>query len=207
MKKFIVGLIAGIILTTSAMAFADQPIHLIVNGAEISFPDAPPQLINDRVMVPARPLAEALGATVEWDGGTSSVIVTSQEVNIKTVEPTIQTTNIEQEVIQQMPTSNNQTLKVNGNDLNRPFWVDSEGQPIISAGDFGHRVLPLVLTVEEYSYVPQTGEVLINNNPLFALETTIKDNAYCVVLRSAKDKGLLNYTWNPDTGELLVSAP
>lgn len=81
MKRFstgiILGLIVGLLLATATFALADNPIKLIVNGQEISFPDAPPQRINDRVMVPARPLAEALGATVVWDEVQNAVIVTS----------------------------------------------------------------------------------------------------------------------------------
>lgn len=50
------------------------PIKLIVNGQEI-LPDVPPQLINGRVMVPARFVAEPLGAKVEWDGAGNAVVI------------------------------------------------------------------------------------------------------------------------------------
>ena len=81
MKKFFAGLLTGLILTTTTFAFAADPIKLIVNGQEIAFPDAPPQIINGRTMVPARPLAEALGAKVDWDNETRTVVVSSEEVN------------------------------------------------------------------------------------------------------------------------------
>lgn len=78
MKRFLAGLIAGVVLSLAGIGFAaSQPVQLIVNGKAISFPEAPPQIINGRTMVPARPLAEALGATVDWDENTSSVIITS----------------------------------------------------------------------------------------------------------------------------------
>jgi len=76
MKKFFLGVIVGLFLGAAPLAFAAQQVHLIVDGNEIAFPEAPPQIINGRTMVPARPLAEALGATVEWDPVTWSVIVT-----------------------------------------------------------------------------------------------------------------------------------
>ena len=77
MKKFIAGLLTGLILATGTLAFAaSSDIKLKVNGQYISFPDAPPQIINGRTMVPARPLAEALGATVSWDATAKTVVVT-----------------------------------------------------------------------------------------------------------------------------------
>ena len=76
MKKFIAGLAAGLILATTTFVFAANPIKLIVNGNEIH-PDVPPQIIDGRTLVPARALAEALGASVEWDGVENAVVVKS----------------------------------------------------------------------------------------------------------------------------------
>ena len=77
MKKFIAGLTAGLILATTTFVFAVSPIKLIVNGQEIH-PDVPPQIVEGRTLVPARALAEALGATVTWDGVNNAVVVKSQ---------------------------------------------------------------------------------------------------------------------------------
>lgn len=86
MKRFLRGLalfLAGLLvgaffMTVLTASAADRPIRLFVDGVEIVFPEAPPQMINGRTMVPARPLAEALGAKVEWDHDNQSVIVTSK---------------------------------------------------------------------------------------------------------------------------------
>jgi hypothetical protein len=76
MKKFSIGLIIGLLLASSIITLAGgQPIKLIVNGTEV-FSDVPPQIIDGRTMIPARPLAEALGATVEWDAENNAVVVT-----------------------------------------------------------------------------------------------------------------------------------
>jgi hypothetical protein len=81
MLKFFAGLISGIILAAAAgVAAQTSAVRLLVDGREIIFPEAPPQIINNRVLVPARPLAEALGAKVEWDQATRSVIVKSKEM-------------------------------------------------------------------------------------------------------------------------------
>lgn len=70
MKRFstglIIGLVTGLIVATATFALAANPIKLIVNGQEIQC-DVPPQNINGRVLVPARFVAESLGASVTWD--------------------------------------------------------------------------------------------------------------------------------------------
>jgi hypothetical protein len=79
MKKFlylILGVVIGTLLGTS-FSSAQTPIKLVVNGMQIQS-DVPPQIINGRTMIPAKFLAEALGADVKWDEVNSSVIVTSK---------------------------------------------------------------------------------------------------------------------------------
>lgn len=82
MKKFTKGLLSGLCIgltiSFSAIAFASQPIKLIINGREIQC-DVPPQNINGRVLVPARFVAEPLGASVEWDGAKNEVRVNSEK--------------------------------------------------------------------------------------------------------------------------------
>lgn len=50
----------------------DQPINVIIDGQNISF-DVPPQIINDRTMVPLRAIFEALGANVNWNQSTQTI--------------------------------------------------------------------------------------------------------------------------------------
>lgn len=84
MKKFsfgvIFGLLVGLLIGTASFAIANQPIKLVVNGQEIQC-DVPPQNINGRVLVPARFVAEALGANVEWDVANNAVVVNSDSRN------------------------------------------------------------------------------------------------------------------------------
>lgn len=78
MKRFsaglLIGLLISLILATTSLALAGQSIKLIVNGKEIQC-DVPPQMINGRVMVPARFVAEPLGAKVEWDNEKNAVVI------------------------------------------------------------------------------------------------------------------------------------
>lgn len=62
-----------------------------VNSQEITL-DVPPQIVDDRTLVPARAVAESFGAEVAWDGDTRTVIITSSAVTVSpepTVEPTV----------------------------------------------------------------------------------------------------------------------
>lgn len=88
-KKTITAFLLGILLSVSvfALAFADQPIKLIVNGKEVPS-DVPPQVINGRTLVPARALAEALGATVAWDEAQNAVVVTGGVQVVQSYTPT-----------------------------------------------------------------------------------------------------------------------
>jgi len=70
-------LIIGVVVLVVALAttaFAAGPIKLVVNGREIK-PDVPPQLLNNRTMVPIKWVAEALGAEVKWEAETRSVVI------------------------------------------------------------------------------------------------------------------------------------
>lgn len=53
--------------------------EVLVNGSKLPELDVPPQLINNRTMVPIRVVSEALGAKVEWNGDTQTVATTIYE--------------------------------------------------------------------------------------------------------------------------------
>ncbi|MDF9410046.1 copper amine oxidase N-terminal domain-containing protein [Pelotomaculum isophthalicicum JI] len=80
MKKhmlfLLLGILVGILSFGAVSALAQGPVQIIVNG-DIIQPDVPPQIINGRTMVPIRFVAEALGANVQWDAQTNSVIITT----------------------------------------------------------------------------------------------------------------------------------
>lgn len=93
-KHFSLGLISGLLiglfLSSAAVVMATTPIKLIVNGVDITYKsDVPPQIIDGRTLVPARALAEALGATVDWDSSNQAVVVSSNN-NTKEVSDLIQ---------------------------------------------------------------------------------------------------------------------
>jgi len=61
---------------------AAQPITVTLNGEQLHF-DVPPVLENGRVLVPLRVIFESLGATVDWDGATSTVTATQGSNTVK----------------------------------------------------------------------------------------------------------------------------
>ena len=73
-------------------AFAAAGITVTLDGNALAF-DVPPQLINDRTMVPLRAIFEAMGATVDWNGDTQTVTGTKDStivvLAIGSTSPTI----------------------------------------------------------------------------------------------------------------------
>lgn len=65
----------------STVAFANSEIKVAIDGEYVEF-DVQPQLINDRTMVPLRAIFEALGAEVDWDNDTQTVIAMKDDVTV-----------------------------------------------------------------------------------------------------------------------------
>lgn len=62
----------------------DTTVVLVVDNTEMKVNDTvktldtPAQIVNDRTLVPARAISEALGADVQWDGDTRTVTITAK---------------------------------------------------------------------------------------------------------------------------------
>lgn len=76
-KKVIFILINVVILVfITISAFAQTLVTVKVNGQAVSFPDAKPYIDeNDRTMVPVRFVSQSLGASVDWDNSSQTVII------------------------------------------------------------------------------------------------------------------------------------
>jgi hypothetical protein len=79
-KTFVCGMIVGSALFSSVSFAAPAIVKMIVNGKVITS-EVPPQIIDGSTMIPARALAEALGAKVIWDQVNNTVIVESEIYN------------------------------------------------------------------------------------------------------------------------------
>lgn len=81
--RWLVPLLAGLFLLVEGV-FAMQNIKLVVNEKEIKT-DVPPQLVQGRVLVPVRSVAEALAAEVKWDELSQTVTITQKKSEPKTI--------------------------------------------------------------------------------------------------------------------------
>jgi hypothetical protein len=79
-KTFVSGMIVGSALFSSVSFAAPAIVKMIVNGKVITS-EVPPQIIDGSTLIPARALAEALGAKVIWDQVNNTVIVESEIYN------------------------------------------------------------------------------------------------------------------------------
>jgi len=84
MNKKVLLLLLTLIMAFSVCAAAEADISVELNGQVLAF-DVPPQLINDRTMVPMRAIFENLGANVEWIDA-HELIIATKGVNIITMQ-------------------------------------------------------------------------------------------------------------------------
>ena len=87
MKKIIsIVLAVSILLSMSVVAFAENTdkVTVTLDGAEIIFPDAQPFVDSrDRTLVPIRFVSEAMGAQVDWENDTQTVVIQKEKDNIR----------------------------------------------------------------------------------------------------------------------------
>ncbi len=83
-RKWLVLLLVGVFLIASlpGSVMAAQPITVMLNDEQLQF-DASPVMENDRVLVPLRTVFEALGAVVDYDATTETIIVTKGQTRIR----------------------------------------------------------------------------------------------------------------------------
>ena len=75
LKKVLCAVLTTVLLISAVPAMADTGITVTIDGRQIAF-DVPPQIINNRTMVPLRTIFESLGATVDWNNETKTVTST-----------------------------------------------------------------------------------------------------------------------------------
>ncbi len=69
-------LLLGLLLMLPWQVNANAPVNLVVNNQILS-PEVPPLIVNGRVMVPLRCIAEALSTDVRWDEASRTVYVSA----------------------------------------------------------------------------------------------------------------------------------
>lgn len=74
-----------LIPTTAFGADASKPIKLFMNEKLLESVDVQPRIINGTTIVPARIIAEQIGAKVSWDEATSKVTIVKDKINIQLI--------------------------------------------------------------------------------------------------------------------------
>jgi hypothetical protein len=85
MRKFLLPLaviLALIILPFSAFASDQSSINVKINGQNLYF-DVNPIIDNGRTLVPLRGIFESMGADVQWDAQTKTVLATKGNTKVK----------------------------------------------------------------------------------------------------------------------------
>lgn len=83
--------VAGALLCGGAMAAGDDTIKVQLDGQELTFTDAYPQMKNDRTFLPVRAVFEAVGAEVSYNEETLTVTAVRGE---KTIQMTMGSTEL-----------------------------------------------------------------------------------------------------------------
>lgn len=195
MKKFLSGLLLGILLTVALPALAQQSaIKLIVNGKEVPC-DPPPQMINNRVFVPVRFVAEALGANVDWNHEKNTVIINT---NINDQQPT------QTKEVTTMPLSGMINVQVNNKLIeNAQKEVIINGEIYISIrllsellADSG-KIVSVTVPPGQIGY----DQMVIN----YANVAKTIDNHTYIPLSLLENVGILRYSWDNNTKTLTIS--
>lgn len=79
MRKLLCTLLSALVLSGSASALAANDISVSVDRRTVHFADQQPVIVNDRTLVPARGVFEALGARVLWDAEERKVTIFSKD--------------------------------------------------------------------------------------------------------------------------------
>lgn len=80
MNKKILAAFMAAVIAAGAMSMAvtadDEPIKVLINGETLTIPegDTQPYIEEGRTLVPMRVIFEALGAHVNWDGETKTIV-------------------------------------------------------------------------------------------------------------------------------------
>lgn len=71
MKRMLRYLVAAVLTlcVAQAVAFAEAPVTVQLDGQNVAFTDAQPQIVNDRTFLPVRAVFEAMDATVDFEDG------------------------------------------------------------------------------------------------------------------------------------------
>lgn len=78
-KIFVILTLVVFLVGAVTSVYGFSPVKLLIDNKEVQT-DVLPQIVEDRLLVPLRVIAESLGAEVNWDEESNSVTVESKEI-------------------------------------------------------------------------------------------------------------------------------
>lgn len=178
MKKTILCVVVCVsLLFISGACLGFNGIKINVNGKEIRS-DVLPQIVNDRVMVPIRVVAEALNCEVTWDQSNSTVNISNNNVSCK-------------------------FLKINGEQTAFPYW-EEDGKIYMEA----HNTVDLIRRFysNRRSIWLSSSGIQIDTKEC-KLSSSTHDNFRTILVSGLNRENILNVNWDDQNKNLIVSMP
>lgn len=179
MKKRIpaIGTIVFLILSFAVgVGMALEPVKLFVNGKEIQS-NPTPVIIDGRVMVPMRVVAETLGAKVEWDDKNRAVRVSVKE---------------------ELP-----RVKINGEITTWPYWI-KDGRLYLERRNAVQLVREGLRHPEHsIAYFPGDSSLTINGKKV-PLGVTREGEYQIVNVEYLRDLGIVNFAWDAQDENIVI---
>lgn len=202
-KKLIATLLSLSTICSCAgvIAHAENSISVTLNGSGIEF-DVPPQMINERTMVPLRKIFEAMGATVDWNGDTQTVTATKGDtVVIATINSNILSVNGESKVLDVPPMIVNERTLVPARFVAEAFGatVDWNGdtQTVIISTENQSEESPQPIIVELLGWEESKIKYAGDNGLCYAVKVTNPNSDYACIYPS------FNITIKNSAGKIL----
>ncbi|MGE5390260.1 MAG: copper amine oxidase N-terminal domain-containing protein [Deltaproteobacteria bacterium] len=179
----------GLILCCIGAVQAQNQISIVVNGKTVNS-DTPPMMVNNRIMVPIRVVAEALNADVQYDPQSTTISITTKKASIPNTSTTTQ-------AVQQ------QCIKLNGELTTWPFWTQTDGiyieyRDCLQLLGTKYRAPWHIVAANTKS-----GTVILDGKVVDV--TTHKFGDYTAIsLNSLKSKQLIDFTWDAKTNNLIL---
>lgn len=186
-KILFVTCIVLVLAVSVSIAFAQDNIKIIVDGKPVTS-DVQATIIGDRTMVPARFVAEALGAKVEWDNVSRIVIITTVKQPQLPPPPPPQP--------QQQPYK---FMKFNGEQTSWLYW-EYEGKTYVEVHSMAE-IIKIKHPTRRVSLFYSSDTLMIDSRNI-DLSVKMFDNFKAVKLDTLPTKNILEYEWDITTGNL-----
>lgn len=179
LTKFVASFSLFIMVIFSLTVFTQGSplIKVVVNGKEIQS-DVPPVLVNDRLLLPMRAIAENLGANVVWDQNKQTAFVNIKENGLK-------------------------VMKLNSDLTTWPYW-EKDGKLYLEY----RNAMELLRTVYNPIFNPisysQANNILTIGNKTVNIQTEYMDGYRVLNLTELRRLYYINYEWDSEQANLTI---